>query len=634
MMVRPTIGELMIFALARPEVSGLAVHFWAGRSSPPAAAGRCEPAGKPVTGFLRIRRHSARQWPRSPEQASNGWVTESTPRLVLRWWVAALVGVLAMGGAIAVGMLVAGFVGADASPFVAVGDQVVKLTPTGGVEFAIKNLRTDDKTFLFIVLGVVLFLLGIVAGLVSRRRAWPGMVIALALGVVGFIAVLSRPDLGQLAIASPLASMLAGVLVFGWLHGVALTTLPSTTVEPAGPGRTPYWAGADGTAESAHTEGADDTDTDNDTAEVAEPTDAGDPGPGRRRFLVSSASVAVGAVAAGLAGQALGSGAANTTASRNAVGPLLPAVPPPVVPAGADFAADGTPSFVTNGADFYRIDTALTVPQLTTDAWSLHLHGLVDRELTFTYADIRNRPLVERPITLCCVSNPVGGPYISNAYFLGVPLRDLLNEAGVHPDADQLLSTSVDGFTAGTPVSAVLDPNRGALLAIGMNGQPLPVEHGFPARLVVPGLYGYVSATKWVTDLKLTTFAADQAYWVPRGYSAQAPIKTESRIDAPINGANVHAGQLVVAGIAWAQHKGIAMVEVRVDGGPWRTATLSTEVSKDTWRMWRTTVSVRPGSHQIEARATDDTGYTQTAAAADTIPDGATGWPAVSVTAG
>jgi DMSO/TMAO reductase YedYZ molybdopterin-dependent catalytic subunit len=555
--------------------------------------------------------------------------------LVLRWWVAALVGVLAMGSAITAGMLVAGFVGADASPFVAVGDEVAKLAPTSGVEFAIKNLGTNDKTFLFIVLGVVLFLLGIVAGLVSRRRAWPGMVIALALGVVGFITVLGRPDLGQLAFIAPLGSMLAGVVVFGWLHGVALTTLPSTTVESPQLGDSAFWTGADDPADSARPEAADEPHSVEEThrIEAAEATDADYLGPGRRRFIISSASVAVGAVAVGLAGQALGSGAANTAASRNAVGPLLPAVPAPSVPAGADFAADGTPSFVTSGADFYRIDTALSVPQVTADSWTLRIHGMVDRELTFHYADIRNRPLVERPITLCCVSNPVGGPYISNAYFLGVPLRDLLNEAGVHPDADQLLSTSVDGFTAGTPAAAVLDPNRGALLAIGMNGQPLPVEHGFPARLVVPGLYGYVSATKWVTDLKLTTFAADQAYWVPRGYSVQAPIKTESRIDAPISGATVHPGQLVVAGIAWAQHKGIAKVEVRVDGGPWQAASLSTEVSKDTWRMWRATVSVRPGSHQIEARATDQTGYTQTTATADTIPDGATGLPGVSVTA-
>ncbi|HWE88760.1 MAG TPA: molybdopterin-dependent oxidoreductase [Pseudonocardiaceae bacterium] len=498
-----------------------------------------------------------------------------------------------MGAAITAGMLVAGFVGADASPFIAVGEQVVDRTPTAVREFTIRNVGTNDKTVLFIGLGVVLFLLGIVAGLLSRRRAWPGMAIAVALGVLGFWAVLSRTDLGQLAFVAPLASLLAGVVVFGSLRSAAQRTLPVNGESVA-----TFGLGAD-----------------------------------RRRFLITSGVVAAGAAIAGFAGQWLGGSAAKTTASRAAVGPLVPAFPVSKVPAGADFTADGTPSFVTDNGHFYRIDTAITVPQLTTDAWSLRIHGMVDRELTLRYNDIRNRPLVERVITLCCVSNPVGGPYISNAYFIGVPLRDLLLEAGVHPDADQLLSTSVDGYTAGTPVSALLDPNRGAMLAIGMNGQPLPVEHGFPARLVVPGLYGYVSATKWVTDLKLTTFVADQGYWIPRGYSALAPVKTESRIDSPSSGASVPAGQVTVAGIAFAQTKGIAKVEVRVDGGPWQTAQLATEVSKDTWRMWRATVSVRPGSHTVEARATDDTGYTQTGAVEDVIPDGATGWPSASFTA-
>ncbi|HEX7658006.1 MAG TPA: molybdopterin-dependent oxidoreductase [Pseudonocardiaceae bacterium] len=508
-----------------------------------------------------------------------------------------------MAAAITAGMLVAGFVGADASPFLAVGDVVVDHTPSAVREFAIRSVGTSDKTLLFLGLGVVLFVLGIAAGLVSRWRAWPGTLVLLVLGVVGFAAVLNRSDLGQLAFIAPLASTVAALVVFGWLHGLARAAARARADTEADAG-----AGTRGWTETRQPTGAED----------------------RRRFLVGSVSVAAGATIAGVVGQAIGASAANTAASQRAVGPL-PTVPP--VPAGADFGALGTPRFVTANRDFYRVDTALTVPELTTDGWSLRVHGMVDRELTLSFADIRDRPLVERPITLCCVSNPVGGPYISNAYFVGVPLADLLNEAGVHPDADQVLSTSVDGFTAGTPVSAVLDPARGALLAIGMNGAPLPVEHGFPARLVVPGLYGYVSATKWVTDLELTTFAARQAYWVPRGYSAQAPVKTESRIDVPRGGANVRAGQVTVAGIAWAQHKGIAKVEVRVDGGPWQVATLSTEVSKDTWRMWRITVGLRPGSHAIEARATDDTGYTQTDAVADTVPNGATGWPELSVTA-
>jgi DMSO/TMAO reductase YedYZ molybdopterin-dependent catalytic subunit len=347
----------------------------------------------------------------------------------------------------------------------------------------------------------------------------------------------------------------------------------------------------------------------------------------RRRFLVSSAGVAVGAGIVGLGGHAL-SNRSNAQQSIDQVGTLTPASPAPRLPAGADFAGDGTPSYITDNSNFYRIDTALTVPQLNAQSWSLKIHGMVDKEVTFSYADIRNRKLIERPVTLTCVSDPVGGAYISTSNFIGVPLRDLLLEAGVKPGAQQLFSTSVDGFTVGTPVDVLLDPNRGAMLAIGMNRQPLPVEHGFPARMVVPGLYGYVSATKWVVDMELTTWDK-QAYWVPRGYSQQAPIKTESRIDKPQAYANVSPGAVTVAGIAWAQSKGIAKVEVRVDGGAWRSAQLSTEVSKNTWRMWRTSFQLKAGSHTIESRATDDSGYTQTSVQADEIPDGASGWPSV-----
>ncbi|SFK82853.1 DMSO/TMAO reductase YedYZ, molybdopterin-dependent catalytic subunit [Amycolatopsis sacchari] len=333
---------------------------------------------------------------------------------------------------------------------------------------------------------------------------------------------------------------------------------------------------------------------------------------------------------AGGVGQWLGS-RKNADASRAAVGPLTPAQPAPPVPADADFAKLGTPTFITPNADFYRIDTALVLPQVPAEDWTLRIHGMVDRELTFTYADIRNRPLVERIITLCCVSNPVGGPYISTSRFLGVDLAELLREAGVREGAEQLFSTSADGFTAGTPVSTLLEPGRGAMLAIGMNGEPLPVEHGFPARLVVPGLYGYVSATKWVTDLELTTWDAKQAYWLQRGWAEQGPIKTESRIDAP-NG-HVAAGKVRVAGIAWAQHTGIDRVEVRLDGGPWQQAVLSAEVSTDTWRMWWAEVDAPAGSHSVAVRATDRDGYTQTDQIADVVPDGATGWHTITFSA-
>jgi DMSO/TMAO reductase YedYZ molybdopterin-dependent catalytic subunit len=503
--------------------------------------------------------------------------------------VAAAIGVIGIGAALAVGQLAAAFVGTNASPYLAVGDAFINLTPAWLKEFAVSNFGANDKTALLVGMGVVLFLLGVLAGLLSRRKSWPGTLLAIALGIVAMVAVLNRQDLGQIAVLAPVLSLVAGALVFRLLHRLALE-----------------WV------------------TDRDVAD----DDAARSDNSRRKFLIGSASVVAGAGVAGIAGQVL-IGNNNVDASRAAVGPLVAADPAPAVPTGADFVSSGTPSYLTSEGAFYRVDTALTVPQLATQNWSLRIHGMVDREKTFSYADIRNRPLVERIVTLCCVSNPVGGPYISNAKFIGVLMRDLLTEAGVRPGADQLLSTSVDNYTAGTPVSALMD-DRGAMLAIGMNGQPLPVEHGFPARMVVPGLYGYVSATKWVTDMELTTFATKQGYWVPRGYSQLAPVKTESRIDVPQSFAKVGAGSVVIAGIAWAQTKGIARVEVRVDGGAWQDAQLTTEVTKNSWRMWRVFVDLKPGNHRVESRATDDTGYTQTQTLADPIPDGASGWHSVS----
>ena len=504
---------------------------------------------------------------------------------------AILVGVLGIGSAIAIGEIVAVFVGPTSAPLLAVNEEIVNLTQARFKEFAVNTLGlgTSDKTVLMISVGVALLLFGVVAGLLSRRRAAPGVVLAILLGVIGVYVVLQRDDLGQLGVLSPVASLVGGVMAFRWLHRLALAAVLAQAQEQA-------WA-------------ADES---------------------RRKFLVTSAGVAVGAGIVGLGGHALAN-RANAQQSIDQIGTLTPADPAPRLPAGADFAADGTPGFITDNADFYRIDTALTVPQLSAQSWSLKIHGMVDKEITFSYADIRNRKLIERPVTLTCVSEPVGGPYISTSNFIGVPLRDLLLEAGVKPGAQQLFSTSVDGFTVGTPVDVLLDPNRGAMLAIGMNRQPLPVEHGFPARMVVPGLYGYVSATKWVVDMELTTWA-QQAYWVPRGYSQQAPIKTESRIDKPQAYANVAPGAVTVAGIAWAQTRGIAKVEVRVDNGPWQSAQLSTQVSVNTWRMWRTSFQLRAGTHTVESRATDDTGYTQTSAQADEIPDGATGWPSVTFT--
>jgi DMSO/TMAO reductase YedYZ molybdopterin-dependent catalytic subunit len=315
--------------------------------------------------------------------------------------------------------------------------------------------------------------------------------------------------------------------------------------------------------------------------------------------------------------------------SRSAV--RLPAAASRAVPnAGAQLDVAGLPPWLTPAGDFYRVDTALTVPQVAADTWKLRVHGKVDHPVTITYDQLLKRSLIERDITLTCVSNEVGGPYIGNARWLGAGLAALLREAGIHSDADQLVSRSADGMTIGTPTSAVLD-GRDAMLAVGMNGQPLPVEHGFPVRMVVPGLYGYVSACKWIVDLEATTFGAYDAYWVSRGWAQQGPIKTESRIDTPRDGASKPAGTVQVAGVAWAQHRGIRKVEVQVDGGAWHAARLAAAPTTDTWRQWVWSWPATKGDHTIRVRATDTAGTTQTADEAPPLPDGATGYHTISV---
>ncbi|NUT97350.1 MAG: molybdopterin-dependent oxidoreductase [Saccharothrix sp.] len=490
-------------------------------------------------------------------------------------WTAALVGIVSVVAALAAGHLVAALVGPTASPFLAVGNTFIDLTPPPLKDFAVRTFGTYDKLVLLIGMAVVIGALAVAAGLLSRRSPTPGTVLAAVLGVVGVAAVLYRPDLGQLGLLAPLAAGAVGIGVFRWLHAEAQPDRLVTS---------------------------------------------------RRSLLI----VAGGSVIAGLGGQLLGA-RTDVEGSRTAVGELKPTVKAPPIPEGADFAGQGTPSFITPNRDFYRIDTALSVPRLRAEDWTLRVHGLVERELTLDYDQLRGRDLVERTITMTCVSNEVGGPYVSTANFIGVPLHQVLEEAGVKPEADQLFSTSSDGWTAGSPVDVVLDPKRGALIALGMNGEPLPVEHGFPARLVVPGLYGYVGATKWVVDLELTTFAAQRGYWLDRGWAQRAPIKTMSRIDHP-KGLSKTGGKVTVAGVAWAQPTGIAKVEVRVDGGPWQVAELGADAGDSAWRMWRLPLDLPPGGHTVESRATDKSGFTQPQARVAPVPDGATGWHSIFFT--
>jgi DMSO/TMAO reductase YedYZ molybdopterin-dependent catalytic subunit len=329
----------------------------------------------------------------------------------------------------------------------------------------------------------------------------------------------------------------------------------------------------------------------------------------------------------GVAGRLLTSRKA-VTAARQAVVLPAPVSAAPTVPAGAAL-ANVTP-YVSTNAGFYRIDTALYPPQVDPSTWELKIHGMVKNPITIKWADLLNRPMIERYVTLACVSNEVGGDLIGNALWLGTPIKALLDEAQPLPGADQVIQRSVDGWTCGSPTAALLD-GRDALLAVGMNGAALPVEHGFPVRMVVPGLYGYVSACKWITEIELSRFSDFDAYWVPRGWSQQAPIKTESRIDAPRDGAKRPAGPITVAGVAWAQHRGIAKVEVQVDGGPWMEATLAPTVSADTWRQWSVVWQATKGKHTIRVRATDTTGQTQTSTPAPPAPDGATGWHSIGI---
>jgi DMSO/TMAO reductase YedYZ molybdopterin-dependent catalytic subunit len=357
----------------------------------------------------------------------------------------------------------------------------------------------------------------------------------------------------------------------------------------------------------------------------------------RRRFLTAAGVTAVTAAAAGVGGELLLGKRFRHTATMPQMAAPSPSGPAPTLtiekmkplPSDETLNIPGLSPFFTPNQQFYRVDTALVVPQLVASSWQLRIHGMVDRPLTLTYDQLIQQPMMERDITLTCVSEAVGGSYIGNARWQGVRLADLLRKAGVQAGADQIVMRDAKGMTIGVATDPLLD-GRDAMLAVGMNGQVLPAEHGFPVRVVVPGLYGYVSATKWVVDMELTTFGAFDAYWVKQGWSQQAPIKTESRIDVPKAQATANAGQVTVAGVAWAQHRGIEGVEVSVDG-VWYEATLPAQDTIDTWRQWYYVWDATPGKHVLRARATDKSGQTQTAAVHKTEPNGATGYHTIRV---
>ena len=347
----------------------------------------------------------------------------------------------------------------------------------------------------------------------------------------------------------------------------------------------------------------------------------------RRKFVAAAGGTAVAAAAAGVGGGLLITKRFDVATSTVKLAP--PAIKPAPVPKDVSLNIPGLSPFYTPDATFYRVDTSLVIPQVSPQAWQLRIHGMVDRPVTLTFDDLMKLPMVEHDVTLTCVSESVGGGYIGNARWQGTLLANVLRQAGIQPGAQQIVMRDVNGMTIGVATNPVMD-GRASMLAVGMNGQVLPAAHGFPVRVVVPGLYGYVSATKWVVDMQLTTFGAFDAYWVDRGWSQQAPIKTESRIDVPKVGASLNPGKVTIAGVAWAQHKGIAAVEVSVDG-TWYPAKLAAQDTIDTWRQWYYAWDATAGPHTLQVRATDQTGYTQTAVVHQTEPNGATGYHTIKV---
>lgn len=502
---------------------------------------------------------------------------------------AALAGALAAVAGVATGHLVATLLDPASSPVLAVAATVIDLTPTPVKEWAIRNFGTADKPILLGSVLVGTLLLAAVAGLLARRRPLLGAGLLVLLVLAAGVAALTRPSVTPVAVIPSLVTVLVGVGVLLFLIARMLGTVDTS-------------GALSGSAFAAT-------------------------GSSRRGFLISALAVAGIAAAAGAAGQLV-------LRARTRIGDIRlppPRTPLPALPTGLEQKYPGITALATPNSDFYRVDTALTVPSVDLDSWTLTIDGDVERQVELTFDDIRRMDLVEHDITLTCVSNEVGGRYVGAARWLGVPLGALLDRAGVGDRADQILSTAVDGFTISTPLSVALD-GRSSMLAIGMNGEALPAEHGFPARLVTPGIYGYVGATKWVERLTLTTYAKQESYWTRRKWATDAPIKLSSRVDTPRPLSTIEPGRTVLGGVAWAQPVGVGKVEVRVDDGPWQPARLGPDVGEEYWRQWYLPWEAESGSHTVLVRATDLAGKRQTARRATPFPDGSSGVQSVVIT--
>ncbi|NQW92179.1 molybdopterin-dependent oxidoreductase [Curtobacterium sp. VKM Ac-2861] len=509
--------------------------------------------------------------------------------------LAAAVGLVAAAAFLGIAEFGALLLGGAGSPLVAVGSAVIDLAPAGAKNLMVALFGTGDKVALFALMTVIVAAISAGAGVLERARPPFGALVFAVGGVLALIAVSTRSGSGTFDGAPTVFGVAAAVITLRLLlrrlrRWEAAAAVPSASPRPAS------------------TE--------------------------RRAFLVWGVATAAVAVVVGTASRVGSSAMQAVAAARRAVRLPAAATPAPAVPGGASLDVDGITPYVTPNADFYRIDTALRVPSIDPADWSLRIHGAVENEVTLTWDELLALPLEEHMATLSCVSNEVGGDLIGNALWLGYPIRELLARAKPTGDADMVLSRSIDGFTAGTPLDVLQDEGTDALLAIGMNGEPLPTEHGFPARMVVPGLFGYVSATKWVTEMEVTRFADAQGYWTPRGWSERGPVKLESRIDTPRNGTTVTVGeQVAIAGVAWQPHTGVKAVQVRVGSGAWQQAELAESVSADTWRQWVLRWTPTAGSHRIEVRAVSADGEVQTSVERPPAPNGASGWASVTVDA-
>nr|WP_043417577.1 molybdopterin-dependent oxidoreductase [Arthrobacter globiformis] len=510
--------------------------------------------------------------------------------------LAALAGVAAAAVVLSVAELLGAFFTARATPLIALGSTFIDFTPPWLKDFAIATFGTNDKAALFAGMGLTIFVLACVLGVVAYRRWALGAAGVLLMGALIVAGVVTRAGVRPLDAVPSLVGTAAGLVVLRLL----VSRLWRLRAFPASP--------ADVAAKAPER-----------------------PAASRRAFVAATGITAAAAGIAATGGRLLSAARSNVAQARESLRLPAPVLPAAAVPAGVQSATPGVTPWLTPGRDFYRIDTALSVPEIKAEEWELRVHGLVEEEVRLTFQDLLDADLVESHVTLTCVSNPVGGNLAGNARWLGLPLREVLKRARPTAGADMVLSTSIDGFSASTPLE-VLQDGRDAMLAIGMNGEPLPLEHGYPVRMVVPGLYGFVSATKWVVDLEVTRFADSKAYWTQRGWSERGPIKTMARVEVPKSFAVVPAGRVAVGGTAWAQTRGITKVEVQIDDGDWAEAALSDEASVDTWRQWSFDWDAKPGSHYLKVRATDGTGEVQTEKRADPVPDGASGWQSVMVT--